>query len=230
MAEQTAKASVRRKPRNRAGGSKKESTEVAGRGNPLKVALDRVKGLTVRSGRIRPTAALAIALAVGFLVWLIFIRGDDSSGGKPQSAAPRVTSQAELVTAGDLINAVAGVGYPVYWVGPEPGNRYEVTRPSEGRLLVRYLPQGESAGTKTTYLSVGSYTQPNAYKTLEKLAAKPSSNSFEVAHGGLAYVDRVSPTSVYLAYPKVPTQIEVYDPHPGRAGALVRSGIVTPIG
>jgi hypothetical protein len=230
MAEQTAKATAHRKPRNGAGGSRKASTEPAGRANPLKVALDRVKGLAVRSGRIRPTAALAIALALGFLVWLIFIRGDDSSGGKPQSAAPGVTSQAELVTAGNLIHAVAGAGYPVYWVGPEPGNRYEVTRPSQGRLLVRYLPQGESAGTKTTYLSVGSYTQQNAYKTLEKLVAKPGSNSFEVAHGGLAYVDRASPTSVYVAYPNVPTQIEVYDPHPGRAGTLVRSGIVTPIG
>jgi hypothetical protein len=43
-------------------------------------------------------------------------------------------------------------------------------------------------------------------------------------------VDRRAPNSVYVAYPNVPTQVEVYDPHPGRAAALVRSGIVAPIG
>jgi hypothetical protein len=194
-------------------------------------AIKRAKDLTARGRRIRPTAAIAIALAAGFLVWLLFIRGGADSGTKPApTQAAAAGKSGELVSADNLINAVAGAGFPVYWAGPQKGDRYEVTRPADGKLMVRYLPAGERAGTKTQFLSVGSYMQPDAYKTVEKLAAKPKSNAFEVAHGGLAYVDGAAPQSVYLAFPRVPTQIEVYDPHPGRAQALVRSGVVAPIG
>jgi hypothetical protein len=220
-----AAAKAKRPARGRAQNSNQKAKAPAKSGRST-AASNPAKGTSVKSKRVRPTAVVAIALAAGFLVWLAFIRG----GGEDKAQTPSLkSSQGALVTADHLIDAVAGAGFPVYWVGPEPGNRYEVSRPASGQLRVRYLPAGESPGTKTPYLSVGSYTQPDAYATLEKLAAKPGSRSFEVAHGGLAYVSRNS-ESVYLAYPGVPTQIEVNDPHPGRAETLVRSGIVTPIG
>ena len=199
------------------------------RSNGNRKAGGRADSVTAKVRRVRPTAAVAVALAAGLLVWVLLIRGDDDSG-KPQSAASKPGKQGELVAAPGLIGAVAGAGYPVYWLGPQASTGYEVTR-ADGKVQVRYLPKGESAGTKTLYLSVGSYLQPDAYKTVERLAAKHGRQGFEIAHGGIAYVDRAgAPDSVYVAYPGVPTQIEVYDPHPGRAQALVRSGLVSPIG
>lgn len=236
MGEQSTNVSDRGKGRKRPVGSQPngdgaaaKSRETAAESTPQGIVANRVESLTAKVRGMRPTAAIAIAIAAGFLAWLLFIRGDDDSGKAP-SAAAKGPGQVTLVSSSGLVGAVAGAGYPVYWVGPQPGNRYEVTRPGEGKLQVRYIPSGESAGTQTPYLSVSSYMQSHAYETIEKLSARHGLQGFEVAHGGIAYVDRDAPNSVYVAYPGVPTQIEVNDPHPGRAQALVRSGIVTPIG
>jgi hypothetical protein len=188
---------------------------------------DTARQLVQRARRMRPSAALAIAVAAGFLVWLLFIRGDGNSPAKP---AQGTNAAAGVVSSSDLLEAVKGVGYPVYWVGQEPGVGYTVNRSQPGQTLVRYLPAGENPATDISYLTVGSYHQANAYKNLEKLAVKPGSTGFEVAHGGLAYFERNAPTSVYVAFPDVPTQIEVYDPQKGQALKLVRSGAVSPIG
>jgi hypothetical protein len=34
------------------------------------------------------------------------------------------------------------VKHPVYWAGPRPSYTYELTRTSDGRIFVRYLPTG----------------------------------------------------------------------------------------
>jgi hypothetical protein len=187
---------------------------------------DTAKQLAERARRVRPSAALAIAVAVGFLVWLLFIRGDDNSGSK-RAHSPNAPG---VVSSSGLLKAVAGAGYPVYWVGQEPEVGYAVNRTDPGKTLITYLPAGENPATDIQYLTVGSYHQANAYKNLEKLSVKSGATGFEIAHGGLAYFERNAPTSVYVAFPGVTTQIEVYDPHKGRALQLVRSGAVSPIG
>jgi hypothetical protein len=45
-----------------------------------------------------------------------------------------------------------------------------------------------------------------------------------------AFYDRRKPTSVHLAFAGAPYEIEVFDPTPGAAIALVRSGRIRPIG
>ena len=47
--------------------------------------------------------------------------------------------------------------------------------------------------------------------------------------GGRAFVDKNHPTSVYVAYPNVNLQVEVYDPAHGRARKLVTSGQLVPV-
>jgi hypothetical protein len=188
---------------------------------------DTARQLVQRARRIRPSAALAIAVAAGFLVWLLFIRGD---GNSPAKHGQSTSAGAGVLSSSDLLGAVKGAGYPIYWVGQEPGVGYTVDRSQPGQTLIRYLPAGENPGTDIPYLTVGSYHQANAYKNLEKLSVRPGSTGFEVAHGGLAYFQRNDRTSVYVAFPSVPTQIEVYDPHEGQGLKLVRSGAVSPIG
>jgi hypothetical protein len=50
-----------------------------------------------------------------------------------------------------------------------------------------------------------------------------------VVGGGFAFADEKRPTSVYLAFPDLDLQIEVYDPKPGRAQQLVASGQIAPV-
>ena len=43
----------------------------------------------------------------------------------------------------------------------------------------------------------------------------------DIPGGGVAFQYKNRPTSVYLAYPGSDYQVEVYDPHAGRAGKLL---------
>ncbi len=59
---------------------------------------------------------------------------------------------------------------------------------------------------------------------MKATAAKNHVPLLKVANGGVGFVDDKRPTSVYVAYPNVDVEVEVYDPAPGRARRLVTAG------
>jgi hypothetical protein len=173
---------------------------------------------------------IVIALAVAALVWLLFIKGDDDNSGSTEAGA---TKTVQVVTADQLLGAIAGVGFPAYWVGERPDVQYEVTRISGSRnqVYVRYLPPDAEAETKDPYLTVGSYRVKDAYGVTQRQANQPGgSSSFPIDGDGIALPNGADPRSVYVAYPGIDVQIEVYSPDAGESLQLVRSGALTPIG
>ncbi|HEY0317588.1 MAG TPA: hypothetical protein VGC49_04770 [Solirubrobacterales bacterium] len=181
------------------------------------------------SERIRLSAIVAVVLALGLLVWLLLIKGDGDEAS-PASQPSASSKQVSLVSQSELLGALKGVGYPVYWAGPRLGVDYEVSRLPEGRTYVRYLPEGEKAESKNPFLTVGSYEQANALKDITKLGQKPGAVLVEIVGGGSAYAEGPDATSAYMAFPGVDTQVEVYDPQGGRALKLIRSGAIVPVG
>ena len=162
------------------------------------------------------------AVVVAFLVWLLFIKGDDDNNSG--SSAEQAKKTVQLVSAQDLPTQVADVGYPVYWLGPKSGVNYELTLITDGRTYIRYLPKGEPKQSDKPFLTVGSYSQPNAFDVLKDLGKKPGAKTESVPNGGMAVVNQGGDTGGYVAFPGVDTQIEVYDPEPGRALELAKSG------
>jgi hypothetical protein len=189
----------------------------------------RDKGNGGASG-IRTGAVLAVALAVALLVWLLFLKGDGGEDSEPATTSGTTSKSVSLVSEQELLKALEGVGYPVYWAGPRLGVEYEVQRLPEGRTYVRYLPEGEEIESKTPFLTVGSYEQPDALKSIRNLGSKPGAILVSVAGGGSAYAEGTDATSAYMAFPGVDTQIEVFDPQGGRALRLIRSGAIVPVG
>lgn len=176
----------------------------------------------------RHYAALGLAVVGVLLLWLLLSSGDDGSGGTEttQAAAPAV----QVVSESDLLEAMEGVGYPIYWAGPRLGVKYEVSRPEEGRTFVRYLPKGEEAESSSPFLTVGSYQKPNALASIRELGQDAGAVLVRIVGGGAAYAKGPLATSAYLAFPGVETQVEVYDPKPGKALDLIRSGAIVPVG
>jgi hypothetical protein len=168
-------------------------------------------------------AALALAIAVGVGVWAL--ASDDDESSTPRRAPARAASIRSL-------NALASsVRHPVYWAGSQPRFTYELSRTKDGRIYIRYLPPGVKLGDRRpNYLTVGTYPQRNAFATLRATAKKQQSPTIRLAGSGLAFQDKNRPTSVYLAYPGLAYQIEVFDPSPGRARELVASGQIKPMG
>jgi hypothetical protein len=182
------------------------------------------RGRSTQIRRVRLGAVIAIALAVVFGIWLVVRAGGD---GGPARDEP-VSSAASVAQLGTLPEQT---GHPVYWAGPLADHVYELTRPTDGNVYVRYLPAGTAIGDRRPdYTTIGTYPRRGALKGLRKLAQRPEAVTFPVAQGGIAVYSRDRPRSIYLAFPGQDVQVEVYDPSPQKARRLARSGRVRPVG
>lgn len=172
--------------------------------------------------RVRVGAVVAVALALGFVLWLVLRDGDSSSTPAPPAASKPVPVSPKG------LRSLAALGIPIYWAGDRAGTTYELTKTSDNRVFLRYLPAGEKLGTSTPYLTIASYPMKNAFAATQRLARAAGSVALPVGHGGVAFYSRARPANVYLAYPGSAAQVEVYDPSPGAAQQLVFSGQVVP--
>jgi hypothetical protein len=172
--------------------------------------------------RLRVGAILAVAAAIGLVVGLV-VRGNGDSKPKPQHSTVAALSQQGLTTL------ARSLGAPIYWIGPTPGYRYELTQTSDGRIYVRYLPPGVKSGTKAALVTIGTYAVQSAFAVTRSAARKSDSVRVPIRGDGVAFYARSSPNNVYLAYPGSNYQIEVYDPSAGRARQLAVSGQVAPV-
>jgi hypothetical protein len=197
--------------------------------SPMSVTVSNPAGWARRPD-VRIGAVVAVAIAAAFLVWLLVRGGDSNSSSAGQTQT--VPAIAPVAATPDRLRSLSvEVGRPIYWAGPLPDYTYELTRTSQDRIYVRYLPHGVSAGAKRAeYTIVGTYPVTNAYGVLQTLAKKDGESSFTAPNGGIAVYDTSRSTNVYLAYPGSNVQIEVFDPSASRARALVTSGQVVPVG
>jgi hypothetical protein len=166
-------------------------------------------------------AVFLVALIIGIVTWLIFGRGDNST----KSSSPTTA----VVSEQGLQKLVGALAEPVYWVGPEQGVRYGVEQRPSGQVYVRYLTAQMKPDTVAT-LTVGTYPMNNAYGYMTKNAKKNGWTRLATGVGGVtAFASSAPSRSVYLALPKSNYQIEIYDPKPGRAAALVQAGRALPV-
>jgi hypothetical protein len=174
--------------------------------------------------RSRPIG-IAISVALVFVAIFLATRPGDE-GGETQNvdAAPR------LVDAADLTALEGTLGHEVYWAGERAATQLELSEKADGNLFLRYLPDGVEAGDpRVGFLTVGTYPVAGAVEALRRTAAKGGARLRSAAGGAVVLVNPSSEGSVYLAYPGSDLQIEVYDPAPGRALGLIRSGAIRPV-
>jgi hypothetical protein len=162
----------------------------------------------------------AAALAL-FAIWIVSRGGSDVS--LPPGPAPAAVSEAQL----DKL--ASQTDHPVYWAGAKSG-AYELTRTTDGRIYVRYLPSVANVGDPSAnYLTVGTYPEKDAFRSLQRAAHRPGAVSAKLPDNGLLVFNASAPNSVYFGYPNAGYQVEVYDPSPEQARTLVLSGTVKPI-
>jgi hypothetical protein len=177
-----------------------------------------------RNPQVRLGVIVAVAVLVALGVWLLVRGGGDNGSSTTASNA----SIGPVAASQDRLSI--DEGHPIYWIGPMSDTTYELTRTSNGRIFIRYLPHGVPVGTtKADYTIVGTYPVPNATGVLEGLAKKPGEQKLSVPGGGIAVYSTSQPTNVYVAYPGSNLQIEVFDPSPDRAQRIVTSGQVVPV-
>jgi hypothetical protein len=187
-------------------------------------SLDAVRSDDQRLSRRRALNLVVLALVVAM--------SSTACGGSATTKTATVTrAPAAGMSVSKLTSLSASLGHPIFWAGAQPRNTYELSRTKDGRVFIRYLPPTVRVGDpKPNYLSVGTYPQANAFAVLKATAKSQGVPTISLRGGGLAFVDRTHPTSVYLAFPGFAYQMEVYDPSPARARHLVVSGRILPLG
>jgi hypothetical protein len=177
---------------------------------------------TLRVPHLRLGALVAIGLAAFFIGWLLLNRGDDTE--------PTVGGGAAATSESELRSFAESTSHPVYWAGPMNGHTYELTRTTDGRVYVRYLPEGTAVGDpRSRFLTVATYPRAGAFAELKRAAKADGAVSLKIAGGGLAVFSEARPTSVYLGYPDARYQVEVFHPSPDEARRLALSGQVVPV-
>jgi hypothetical protein len=186
--------------------------------------MEREKPGSKASAKRQETLGIALGAVVAVaLALMLALSSEDSSPGS--SDEPRVLSAAELR------EAVSAPGAPVYWAGEQAGSEIELSRPEADRTYVRYLTGGAKAGdSRSIFLTVGTYDRPHPVQELRQQGKSEGAVLGEAPGGAIVYYDRRRPQSVYLAYPGVKAQIEVYDPDVKQALRLVNSGQIVAIG
>jgi len=173
--------------------------------------------------------ALALALATGFITWVVLGQHGSTPAPHDTTSPPAATAAASAtigpvaLSAAALRARVKALGQPVYWLGPVRGDRYELKRTADGSIFLRYLPAGVQAGNPAPLRTVGTYPFPAAYSATHRLAQEASTVWFKVGKGGVGVFRRSRPTNVYLAWPGVAYQVEVFDARPGTAKRLADS-------
>ncbi|HEX5610372.1 MAG TPA: hypothetical protein VFX45_09820 [Solirubrobacterales bacterium] len=165
----------------------------------------------------------AAGIVVVALILLLSSGGDDSAD-EPAAAA-------EVLSVEALGDAVSGQEPPVYWAGEQQGTEVELSQPEAGRTYIRYLTDGAEAGDeRADFLTVGTYAHTEPVAALRKQGKEPGGVIATAPGGATVYFSRKQPHSVYLAYPGLEAEIEVYDPNFTRALQLVNSGQIVPVG
>ena len=175
-----------------------------------------------RSQQAWLAAAVVLAVVAGLVVWLL-VRGGGSST-QPKAA------RAHAVSVQQLAALPTTVRHPVYWIGPQPGDTYELTVSGQGLIYIRYLPPGVAVGAHRAYLTVGTYPVKHALDAVRAIAKRVHVTPVTLPGGGLVVQDAKHPTSVYVAYANSDYQVEVFDPSPVRALQLATSGRVSALG
>lgn len=192
-----------------------------------------IRSLPASRPRIGFAALLALALAGGFVAWVLIDRNEQRPGqsatAPSATRAPTTSAGPRIVTADGLSALAAARGHAVYWAGPRAKTVYEVTENAAGHVYIRYLPDDSQLGSpQANFLTVATYPRSDAYADIEAAALRPGAERIELPGGVLAVYDGATPTSVYFAAPGSKLQVEIFSPSALAARRLVEGGRVRP--
>jgi hypothetical protein len=192
----------------------------------LEAMSDGAGGAASAGDRRRRLAGIAISTGLVGLAVILAIVGSGGGGDSSQ-----LDGVARFVSVSEIRALEGELGHSIYWAGERSGRELELTAEADGSVYLRYLSPGVEAGDpRAEFLTVGTYPVADAQGALRRTAAKAGSGLGRVAGGGLSLANPSSEGSVYLAYPDSDLEIEVFDPSPGRALRLIRSGAIQPVG
>ena len=170
----------------------------------------------VKTSKIPTKTVLLMLISALVSSVLTFAITNNSSSGSNSSTTgtfTEVIAGKVALTEPELIAAVKKLSIDVYWAGPVSGAKYTLAVPTDGQAYVRYLPNGQGIDdTKPNYVVIATYTTTDAFTATQAAGNTSNGVTFVNPEGAAVYYNKDTPTNVYVAYPNLNYQIEVFDP------------------
>lgn len=108
-----------------------------------------------------------------------------------------------------------------YWTGPVKDATYSINTTTPGQVFVRYILKGMDCGsTESNFRVVATYAEADAFNSTQQAGNQAEGVSLSNPDGSVVYFSKNAPKNVYIAYPGIDYQIEIYDPDPKTAVTL----------
>lgn len=178
-----------------------------------KKSLEEVAPSRKISNNSKTLILVAFAFLAGSLLTYTVTSSSNPTPAVTTSTFTDVIAGKVALSETELISAVKKLGVDVYWAGPVKDAKYTLAVPAEGQAYIRYLPNGEGlTDTKPNYVVIATYTTNNAFSATQAAGNQTNGVTFINTEGAAVYYNKETPTNVYVAYPNLNYQIEVFDP------------------
>lgn len=162
---------------------------------------------------------LSVALVFGFIGFGLAQQFKPTLGEQTTLAAK--ISGGVCLTEKELKNLVVEQKLSAYWSGPVNGATYSLNANQSGQVFIRYIEKGQQCDSQTRdFRVIATYSQVGAFDSTKAAGNQANGVSLGNSDGSIVYFNKESPTNVYLAYPGIDYQIEIYDPNPKKAVSL----------
>jgi len=178
-----------------------------------KVSDDTQSTTQVRNGSPKIILLMLLSALISSGVTYAVTNNSSSAPTASSTTLTEVISGKVALTEAELIAAVKELGADVYWAGPVKGAKYTLAVPVDGQAYVRYLPEGQGIDdTKPNYVVIATYTTTDAFTATQAAGNTSNGVSFISASGAAIYYSKDTPTNVYVAYPNLNFQVEIFNP------------------
>ena len=216
----TEKAPTRKKPAVRKSTAVSETSaaprprKAVAKKSVVKKVSDDIKSTTqVRNGSPKIILLMLLSALISSGVTYAVTNNSSSAPTASSTTLTEVISGKVALSEAELIAAVKELGADVYWAGPVKGAKYTLAVPADGQAYVRYLPEGQGIDdTKPNYVVIATYTTTDAFTATQAAGNTSNGVSFISASGAAIYYSKDTPTNVYVAYPNLNFQVEIFNP------------------
>ena len=178
-----------------------------------KVSDDTQSTTQVRNGSPKIILLMLLSALISSGVTYAVTNNSSSAPTASSTTLTEAISGKVALTEAELIAAVKELGADVYWAGPVKGAKYTLAVPVDGQAYVRYLPEGQGIDdTKPNYVVIATYTTTDAFTATQAAGNTSNGVSFISASGAAIYYSKDTPTNVYVAYPNLNFQVEIFNP------------------
>lgn len=211
---------TRKKPAVRKSTVVKDTSEIA---RPRKATVKKASvkkpsedgqiAVTKSNGSPKIVLLMVLSALISSGVTYLVTNNSTPTPAAPTSTFTEVIAGKVALTEPELIAAVKQLGIDVYWAGPVKDAKYTLAVPADGQAYVRYLPNGQGIeDTKPNYVVIATYTTTDAFTATQAAGNTTNGVTFINTEGAAVYYNKDTPTNVYVAYPNLNFQIEVFDP------------------